>query len=86
MQLLGIWFLCFGAFFAWTSAQSIDGVVGLLQRRLPDHVDSFTFRLSNLTSGAIANSSLQNDVYTVSSTATGKVLIVGNTPIALASG
>ncbi|RDW92153.1 glycoside hydrolase family 89 protein [Coleophoma crateriformis] len=86
MRLLGFGFLCFSALVGCGSAQSIDGVIGLLQRRLPDHVDSFTFRLSNLTSGVIANSSLQNDVYTVSSTTTSKILIVGNTPIALASG
>ncbi|KAL3418249.1 hypothetical protein PVAG01_09965 [Phlyctema vagabunda] len=69
----------------WTaiSMSSIDGIVGLVNRRLPEHKNDFTFRLvpdSNTTDA------LLNDVYNVSSTIDSNILIEGNSPIALASG
>ncbi|KAK3072938.1 hypothetical protein LTR53_005896 [Teratosphaeriaceae sp. CCFEE 6253] len=71
-----------------SAAQSTQGIEALVQRRLPNHADSFTF---SLTEGPLAYetpniTSRANDEYTVSNAANGTIHIVGNTPIALASG
>lgn len=63
------------------AAQSIQGLVDLLQRRLPDHVDDFEFQIrGNHTLG------ITNDEYVVSQTSVGKILVEGNSLSALASG
>jgi alpha-N-acetylglucosaminidase len=67
---------------------STDGIKALVQRRLPNHADSFSFTLTpSAGSYATANfSDKPNDEYTVSNGANGTIDIAGNTPIALASG
>ena len=69
-------------------AQSTAGIEALVQRRLPNHADSFTFSLTTgPASYATTNiSDKANDEYTVSNAANGTLHISGNTPIALASG
>jgi alpha-N-acetylglucosaminidase len=82
-QTLLAW--AFGAVTA--TAQSTDGIVNLVKRRLPDHVDDFTFRLLGSQTGPITSATnATNDQYTVSSIAPGKIEISGNSLIALASG
>lgn len=71
------------------TAQSIstDGITDLVQRRLPDHVDDFEFQLSgNATISVFNITSAINDEYIISSTLNNKILIEGNSLIALASG
>lgn len=68
------------------AVQSTAGVEGLVQRRLPDHVNDFSFTLTNSSTLATNNSTLQNDHYTVSNGANNTICIEGNSPIALASG
>lgn len=63
------------------AAQSTQGLVDLLERRLPAHVDHFEFQIrGNYTLG------VTNDEYAVSQTLTGKILVEGNSLSALASG
>lgn len=58
-----------------------------MKRRLPNHVDDFTFcLLGNSTLPIISSTELVNDEYKISSTAEGKILVEGNSQIALASG
>ena len=86
MQLLYplVWVLGIVAF---ASAQSTQGIIDLVQRRLPDHIDHFTFQLLGNRSGPISTATnISNDVYSVSSTPDGKILVEGNSLIALASG
>lgn len=63
-------------------AQSLDGIYGLVQRRIPAHADSFRFSLvaANTTSGQ------SHDQYVVSTLKNGTVLVEGNTLSALSSG
>ncbi|KAI7200222.1 hypothetical protein D0869_05154 [Hortaea werneckii] len=78
------------------NAQSTAGVQGILQRRLPNHVDDFTFSLVNATSTSAPNTSDSNnnntllskpqDQYTIANgPSPGKIHISGNSPIALAT-
>jgi alpha-N-acetylglucosaminidase len=84
MYLLGILLAVAGC--AAASTPSTDGILNLVKRRLPDHVDDFEFRLvGNVTEFPVA-ATPPNDEYTVSSTTDGKILVEGNSPIALASG
>lgn len=72
---------------AISTAQSIDGILNLVKRRLPDHVDDFTFLLLGNETGPITSATTAtNDQYTVSSVDPGKIHIEGNSLIALASG
>ena len=72
---------------ATATAQPTDGIVNLVRRRLPGHVDSFTFRLlGNETRPIASATTATNDQYTVSSPAVGKIQIEGNSAIALAAG
>lgn len=66
---------------ALTSCHSIDGLTELVRRRLPNHVDNFSFELvtANHTPG------VTNDHYAVNCDK-GTVTIQGNSLIALASG
>ena len=68
-------------------AQSTAGIEALVQRRLPNHVDSFSFSLTGtpLSSTSTNITDRPNDEYTVSNGADGKFHISGNSPIALAS-
>lgn len=67
--------------------QSTQGILDLVQRRLPDHVDGFEFRLTGNETFPITTAiRTVNDEYTISSTSDGKVLVEGNSVIALASG
>ena len=83
MSLPSIWiwitYLIFG-----TVAQSTQGILDLVQRRLPDHVDDFEFRL--LASGTGNSSRPVNDNYVISSTTDAKILVQGNSLSALSSG
>ncbi|KAH9212547.1 putative alpha-N-acetylglucosaminidase [Leptodontidium sp. 2 PMI_412] len=63
------------------SALSTQGIESLVRRRLPAHIDDFEFRLlGNETSTG------GNDVYSVSSSEDGKILVEGNSLSALSSG
>lgn len=69
------------------TAQSTDGILNLVKRRLPDHVDDFTFQLVGNQTGPITSATdATNDQYTLSSISLGKIQIEGNSLIALASG
>lgn len=61
---------------------STTGIRALVQRRLPQHVDSFQFELVNASTAAARN----NDTYLVSTTKDGKILVQGNTLSSLLSG
>jgi alpha-N-acetylglucosaminidase len=64
-----------------------DGIRNLVKRRLPDHVNDFEFRLVGDSTGSPPfTTTPANDEYSVSSTPDGKILVEGNSPIALASG
>ena len=86
--------MLFHALFVWafatiaiSTAQSIDGISNLVKRRLPEHVDDFTFELLGNQTGPITSATnATNDQYTISSVASGKIHIEGNSLIALASG
>jgi alpha-N-acetylglucosaminidase len=68
-------------------AQSTNGILALVSRRLPDHVDDFTFSLQGNVSGLASSATkAANDEYTISSTYEGKIAVEGNSLIALASG
>ncbi|KAM0145472.1 hypothetical protein ACHAQE_011257 [Botrytis cinerea] len=64
-----------------TTLQSIQGLVNLLKRRLPAHVGDFEFRIQNNHTPGVTN-----DEYVVSQSATGKILIEGNSISGIASG
>jgi len=69
------------------TAQSTQGILDLVKRRLPNNVDDFEFRLTGNESYPISTAIRAfNDEYTVSSTPDGKILVEGNSIIALASG
>ncbi|TVY80301.1 Alpha-N-acetylglucosaminidase, partial [Lachnellula suecica] len=69
------------------TAQSTQGILDLVQRRLPNHVDAFEFRLTGNETFPISTAiRAVNDEYTISSTSDGKTLVEGNSVIALASG
>lgn len=70
---------------AFTSNYSTCGIEALVRRRLPEHVDCFSFALSHSASQA-SGSLPALDEYTVSDGNDGKIHISGNSPIALASG
>lgn len=69
------------SFFCSSDCSPTSGLTDLVRRRLPDHVDKFTFDLTpeNHTAG------VTNDRYSVSCN-DGKVTIEGNSISALASG
>lgn len=68
-------------------AQSTAGIVDLVKRRLPAHIDAFTFNLQGNSADLISSSNpARNDEYTISSTPDGKILVEGTSLIALASG
>ncbi len=67
--------------------QSTQGIIDLVARRMPNHLDAFEFELTNNENLPIGSSSeLVNDDYLVSSTAEGKIHVEGNSLSALASG
>ena len=65
------------------SAQSVQGILDLVQRRLPNHVAEFTFSIVNATA---ASPFKYNDEYTVSTSANGKILVEGNSLSAISMG
>lgn len=70
---------------------STKGIEELLHRRLPSHVNDFSFGLVNIsvatTNSSSTNTSAdENDHYVVSNGANGTIKIEGNSPIALATG
>jgi alpha-N-acetylglucosaminidase len=87
MLLSRLW-TCGTCLILGVTAQSTQGILDLVRRRLPNHVDNFEFRLfGNGTGQARSNSTNPaNDNYIVSSTRDGKILVEGNSLIALASG
>jgi alpha-N-acetylglucosaminidase len=78
---LWIWAAClvFGV-----ATQSTNGILDLVQRRLPKHVDDFEFRV--LANGTENSTKAVNDNYVVSSTSDGKILVEGNSLSGLSSG
>jgi alpha-N-acetylglucosaminidase len=68
-------------------AQSTQGILDLVKRRLPNNIGDFEFRLTGNETYPISTAIREvNDEYFVSSTPDGKVLVEGNSAIALASG
>jgi alpha-N-acetylglucosaminidase len=84
MYLLRV-LLCASAALAAGTTASTDGIRNLVKRRIPDHVDDFDFRLT-VNNQFPLTSRPAIDEYSVSSTSDGKILVEGNSPIALASG
>jgi alpha-N-acetylglucosaminidase len=85
MQLSGLW-IWTTIFIVTATAQSIQGILDLVQRRLPEHEGNFEFRLVGNGTASSSITTKQNDQYSVSSTTGGKILVEGNSLIALASG
>lgn len=85
MQLSGLWIWAIILIVTATS-QPIQGILDLVQRRLPDHVGSFEFRLVGNENTSFSVTTKENDQYSVSSTPDGKILVEGNSLIGLASG
>lgn len=76
-------------FFGIASAlqHSTKGITDLLKRRLPNHIDAFVFKLTHQQQVPIRSSTnVSNDAYTISATEDEKILITGNSPIAIATG
>lgn len=68
-------------------ATATAGIRSLVERRLPDYVDYFSFSLTTDNDSSIGSSTRPpNDEYTVSNGENGVIAISGNSPIALASG
>lgn len=81
LLLLLIFAITFNVIVQAEAAQSTQGLVELLKRRLPAHVNDFEFKIrGNHTLGAT------NDDYSVSQTCTGVILVEGNSLSALATG
>lgn len=69
------------------ASASTAGIEALVQRRLPNNANDFAFSLiASPAAYGSANTTLQNDQYTVSSGHNGTIHISGNTAIALTSG
>ena len=86
-MILITWLVLLLATFVAAFEQSTQGIQDLVKRRLPNHVDDFAFRLTgNQSVPAVSSTNVVNDRYTISSTQSGKILVEGNSPIALASG
>ena len=85
MQLSGLWIWA-TVLIVTAASQSIQGILDLVQRRLPDHVGNFEFRLVGNENASFSVTTKENDQYSVSSTAGGKILVEGNSLIALTSG
>jgi alpha-N-acetylglucosaminidase len=85
MQLSGLW-IWSTILIVTATSQSIQGILDLVRRRLPDHVGDFEFRLVGNGSASSSVTTKENDQYSVSSTAGGKILVEGSSLIALASG
>lgn len=71
---------------AANTAASTDGIGNLVKRRIPNHVDDFEFHLIGDQTEFPLTGKPAIDEYSVSSTTDGKILVEGNSPIALASG
>ena len=67
-------------------AQSTQGIVDLVARRLPSHADAFEFQLKTNESFPVVVATKTNDEYRVSSTSDSKILVEGNSLSALSSG
>jgi alpha-N-acetylglucosaminidase len=67
-------------------SQSTQGIYNLLQRRMPQHADSFQFSLVNVTGVASDDGDQPFDRYVVSTLSNGTVLVEGNSLSALSSG
>jgi alpha-N-acetylglucosaminidase len=85
MQLSGLW-IWTTVLIVTATSQSIQGILDLVQRRLPDHVGNFEFRLVESGNASSPITTKENDQYSVSSTTGGKILVEGNSLIALTSG
>lgn len=71
---------------ASASIPSTDGVKSLVARRLPDHVNSFTFALENVTGTAYSIKNAPQDTFVVSNGQNDTIHIAGNSGIALTTG
>jgi len=67
------------------TAQSTAGLTNLLARRMPNHVNDFSFKIVNASAIGVTNSSV-HDSYSVSRTANGTVSVEGTTISALSQG
>ncbi|KAH8697216.1 glycoside hydrolase family 89 protein [Talaromyces proteolyticus] len=68
------------------ATSSTQGLINLVQRRIPNHVNSFTFSLTDTNSTDKNGYIRQNDSYEVSSASNGTILIEGTSLSALATG
>jgi alpha-N-acetylglucosaminidase len=68
---------------ATASSPSTAGIEGFVQRRLPQHVNSFEFSIDEAAQGLGAAT---NETYTVSSIGNGRVKIHGSTTSAVMMG
>lgn len=68
-----------------TSTSATAAVEALVERRLPEHVDSFVFSIVN-ASATTAQGLPVNDTYSVSSTDDGMIHVEGNSVSGLLSG
>lgn len=84
MRSPGLWI--WTLFVAAVLAQSTQGIIDLVARRLPSHVDTFEFLLTANESLPIISSTKTNDEYRVSSTSGNKILVEGNSLSAISSG
>jgi alpha-N-acetylglucosaminidase len=66
------------------ATQLTQGILNLVQRRLPNHVDDFEFQI--VVNGTGNSTKLVHDNYVVSSISDGKILVEGNSLSALSSG
>lgn len=71
---------------ASASSPSTDGVKSLVARRLPEHVNSFTFTLENVTNSSYSIRSAPQDAFVISNGQNGTIHIAGNSGIALTTG
>ncbi|KAL1296494.1 hypothetical protein AAFC00_000006 [Neodothiora populina] len=87
MHLLRYHVLCFSTIVCCVaSLLSTDGIKDLVKRRLPNHVDDFSFTLINVASVSTNITVAANDHYTVYTPVNGTIDIQGNSLSALASG
>jgi alpha-N-acetylglucosaminidase len=84
MVLPNLWIWAAACLVLRVATQSTQGILDLVERRLPSHVDDFEFRL--LANGTGNSTKHSNDNYIISSITDGRILVEGNSLSALASG
>jgi alpha-N-acetylglucosaminidase len=83
-MLLSSLCICAACLMLGAVPQATRGILDLVQRRLPNHVNDFEFQL--IANGTGNGTKPVNDDYIVSSTSDGKIRVQGNSLSALSSG